>query len=196
MQPLRTQRPHGPSASYRTCSKCGEEKPTTEFFNERRGRDGLQAHCKLCDKAKAADYRARNPQIVRAANARSRIKNKDARYAYMKRWRAANPEHLRAQIAAWQRANRDAVRVSFSRYRAAKHGVAENTLTLDEWLVVLETWAARCAYCGSPDKISIDHVIPLSSGGGNTKENVVPACLPCNLKKWAGEAPPFRKRPS
>ena len=29
-----------------------------------------------------------------------------------------------------------------------------------------------------------DHVIPISKGGHNTKENIVPACQSCNNKKY------------
>ena len=39
-------------------------------------------------------------------------------------------------------------------------------------------------YCGSSkDKLSIDHVIPRSRGGGDNWENVVTACLACNVIK-------------
>ena len=44
----------------------------------------------------------------------------------------------------------------------------------------------RCQYCGhkfSSSELSLDHVIPLSRGGRSTWENVVCACLPCNVKK-------------
>lgn len=44
----------------------------------------------------------------------------------------------------------------------------------------------RCQYCGrkfSTSELSLDHVIPLSRGGKSTWENVVCACLPCNVRK-------------
>jgi len=40
-----------------------------------------------------------------------------------------------------------------------------------------------CQYCGSKDKLSIDHVIPVSRGGSNNFENCVASCIPCNVKK-------------
>ena len=33
------------------------------------------------------------------------------------------------------------------------------------------------------DRPTRDHVIPISKGGNNTKENIVPACGSCNSKK-------------
>lgn len=58
-----------------------------------------------------------------------------------------------------------------------------------------------CQYCGSPDDLTFDHLIPRSKGGATTWENVLTACSPCNLRKGsktpreAGMAPrslPFR----
>lgn len=40
-----------------------------------------------------------------------------------------------------------------------------------------------CAYCGSSDNLSIDHVKPVSKGGGNERTNLQCLCLPCNIKK-------------
>lgn len=44
----------------------------------------------------------------------------------------------------------------------------------------------RCQYCGRKfpsSELSLDHVIPISRGGKSTWDNVVCACLPCNVRK-------------
>ncbi len=41
----------------------------------------------------------------------------------------------------------------------------------------------RCVYCGSPEDLTFDHVIPRSKGGRTSWENIVAACSPCNLRK-------------
>jgi 5-methylcytosine-specific restriction endonuclease McrA len=42
----------------------------------------------------------------------------------------------------------------------------------------------RCVYCGSAGgRLTLDHVIPRSRGGGSEWENVVTSCAPCNLRK-------------
>ena len=71
-----------------------------------------------------------------------------------------------------------------------------NTLTYKEWLNILKKYDYKCAYCGCefdentlPQK---DHVIPISKGGHNTKENVVPACIICNSKKWTKIIQPYQ----
>lgn len=44
----------------------------------------------------------------------------------------------------------------------------------------------RCQYCGnrySSPRLSLDHVMPKSRGGPDTWENIVCACLDCNVSK-------------
>lgn len=44
----------------------------------------------------------------------------------------------------------------------------------------------QCQYCGkrfATSDLSLDHVVPRSQGGGATWENIVCACLACNIKK-------------
>jgi 5-methylcytosine-specific restriction endonuclease McrA len=41
----------------------------------------------------------------------------------------------------------------------------------------------HCQYCGSGDRLTLDHVLPKSRGGKDTWENLVAACVPCNNRK-------------
>lgn len=44
----------------------------------------------------------------------------------------------------------------------------------------------RCQYCGRrfpASELSLDHVVPRSQGGENTWENIVCACVKCNVRK-------------
>lgn len=44
----------------------------------------------------------------------------------------------------------------------------------------------RCYYCGAevnPEKLTMDHIVPLIRGGKSVKSNIVPACKECNNKK-------------
>lgn len=48
-----------------------------------------------------------------------------------------------------------------------------------------EFYGFHCAYCtiDCSDFPTIDHVLPLCKGGGNTLNNLVIACLKCNQEK-------------
>lgn len=48
---------------------------------------------------------------------------------------------------------------------------------------IKESWGHKCAYCGSEDNITIDHIIPQSKGGSDTTKNVVCCCHSCNHDK-------------
>jgi 5-methylcytosine-specific restriction endonuclease McrA len=57
-----------------------------------------------------------------------------------------------------------------------------------------------CQYCSyTGDDLTLDHVIPRSRGGGETWENMVTACVRCNVKKGSrtpGEANmPLKTKP-
>jgi len=42
----------------------------------------------------------------------------------------------------------------------------------------------RCTYCGSPDNLTLDHIVPRSKGGARWDDtNVTTACRPCNQAK-------------
>lgn len=56
------------------------------------------------------------------------------------------------------------------------------TLTIDEWIKTLEHFNYKCSYCGKDYEV-LEHYIPVSKGGGTTKDNCVPACASCNNLK-------------
>lgn len=55
----------------RTCSRCGIDKPTTEFHKASRRRDGLQTWCKICQREQVYAWRAANPEKAAATQRRS-----------------------------------------------------------------------------------------------------------------------------
>lgn len=49
---------------------------------------------------------------------------------------------------------------------------------------ILERDRHTCQYCRyKGEQLTLDHVIPRSRGGGDTWENLVTACVRCNVKK-------------
>ena len=66
-----------------------------------------------------------------------------------------------------------------SNLRAAKFGVMSD-VTFDQIKEIFTS--GNCAYCGGKTT-EIDHVWPMSRGGSNTADNIVPVCFPCNDNK-------------
>lgn len=76
-----------------------------------------------------------------------------------------------------------ALRVQYARIQRGKRNSASGMFTRQEWLGLLDFYDHRCLACGVTDRLSADHVIPLSRGGSNTIDNIQPLCKPCNSRK-------------
>lgn len=74
-----------------------------------------------------------------------------------------------------------------NRYRAP------GNYLLEELIALFERYDFKCAYCGGPAECR-DHVVPLSRGGTNWITNLLPSCLRCNNRKWAGTLSSFVAR--
>ncbi|HEX2556682.1 MAG TPA: HNH endonuclease, partial [Nitrososphaera sp.] len=61
------------------------------------------------------------------------------------------------------------------------------TLTLFQWIAILDHFDWKCAYCKGSFEL-MEHIISLSKGGGTTPDNVIPACAKCNMHKDRREA--------
>ena len=143
-------------------------------------------------------YAARNRTKIRAKQHETYLRNLEAnrardrergrqRYAkdpkahndYMKKWRAANPERARAYV-----------RLATHRRRA---GAGGDLIRVEDWEQLLRKFEGRCGYCGEHQgPIEADHRVPLSRGGQNTIENIVPACRRCNRRKHTKTEEEFR----
>src|SRR5258708_39693211 len=73
------------------------------------------------------------------------------------------------------------VRIRLALNAARKRGLPA-TLTLSEWLYILDHFGWKCAYCRGRFEV-IEHVTSIIAGGGTTVENVVPSCIRCNSIK-------------
>ena len=71
-------------------------------------------------------------------------------------------------------------RIRCHKRRAA---IQADTYTVAEWLNTVNLFDNACAYCGAKRNLTMDHVIPIKSGGRNILSNIVPACKSCNSRK-------------
>ena len=87
---------------------------------------------------------------------------------------------------------------------AKRQAILKNVHAVDVPTVDIETRFAEfdrsCAYCGTTEKLSLDHFISLSVGGSNCLGNFIPACSRCNSSKqhsdpyeWFKKQPYFSK---
>src|SRR5438105_4607941 len=81
-------------------------------------------------------------------------------------------------------------RVQHHNNRAIQYGLPA-TLTLQEWIVTLNHFEWKCAYCLSAPYKGFDHFIPFNIRNsplntiakGTSVDNCVPCCRSCNSRK-------------
>jgi 5-methylcytosine-specific restriction endonuclease McrA len=115
-------------------------------------------------------------------------KNKEKILKQNKKWREENPEHFKEIQKKWHKTEKGKAMIQRGNSkRQARIKKIINTLTSKEWLDILEKYNYRCFYCDAEFEIenmpTRDHIIPISKGGNNIKENVIPACKSCNSSK-------------
>jgi 5-methylcytosine-specific restriction endonuclease McrA len=137
-------------------------------------------------------WRERNPDRLRRYGLMYRVKNTDRKRQYCREWEERNKERrrLRKRITArvWRADNPESLKLYRKRREArarASEQAGRPTFTSADVRWRLAIQKQRCYWCKKRvgDSYHIDHIIPLSRGGSNSRENICVACAPCNLSK-------------
>ena len=218
----------------KTCTKCKENKPLTDFGVRNISIDGRRSHCNVCRRKQQKDYALNNPETVKQATKNYRRNNPKKTAVILKAWIDSNNEHLREyaiknrvkstsrqkvyaennkeKLAHKRLLNKDKLAAYNKTYRKTEKGILvssnsahkrrvmklntlDGTLPLNtsintaELRELLKIQNHKCGYCNIDLNLSmkrtvhLDHIIPLSKGGGHTICNVVWSCANCNLRK-------------
>src|SRR5664279_1999823 len=76
----------------KTCTKCGEGKPPSEFQRSARASDGLQNHCKVCANAYRRAWAAANSDKEKEYNRRYKEKHPERVAANNRAYVVAHPK--------------------------------------------------------------------------------------------------------
>jgi len=186
----------------RVCIECGQEYMPT---------GNNQKNCPICLVNNRISPSARQKELLARADKKfhssAEYKEKAARQARMRRADPANKEKISEQRRAGMiikrakglcSADRRKQVVYAEKHRALKYDntLISELLTEAQWRDILGQYHYRCAYCGRKmDKLTMDHVVPLSREGKHSANNVVPSCQHCNSVKnaktpeeWCGVA--------
>jgi 5-methylcytosine-specific restriction endonuclease McrA len=143
-------------------------------------------------------YRKNREQILakrRAARAisleehrekeRKRYAENASRYRETKKeWVRANPLKTAAKQKKWRKGKSDLI-AAYSHVRRARKRGAVGTYTPADVQNIRKLQRDRCALCSVKlhGAGHVDHIIALSRGGSNSKENLQLLCAPCNYAK-------------
>jgi 5-methylcytosine-specific restriction endonuclease McrA len=133
---------------------------------------------------RAHDYHEEHGETIRAQKRAYHQAHREAILSRQKARHHAKKEEDRARKLAYAKAHPDIINVMSARHRARKVNAPINDLTAAQWREIKEHYGHRCVYCGRKmQRLSQDHITPLSKGGSHTASNVVPACQSCNSIK-------------
>lgn len=145
----------------KTCSKCAEAKPLSEFHRNSARCDGRMVHCKVCNRARAAKWLAENRERNRLRSLAHARANKSAAYERVKNWRVKNRERRNASERARPKDNvLNAARRA--RYRAAQLQASPTWLTAIHRAQMQEFYDVSVALTTQTDIVHhVDHIHPL-----------------------------------
>ena len=198
--------------AHRTCSRCGVEKPISEFGKHKSGRNGIRAYCRVCAREEASAYAKAHPEKCLAAQRRRRKadpqKHRDNNRRYRERhleevrardreYAANHRDEANARVKAWKHKNperaRSLERVHVLNRRDRARGLPTG-MKADDWQRALSFFDECCAVCGArathKTPLCADHWIAAnkSYSPGAVPENIVPLCKPCNSRKLDRDA--------
>lgn len=124
---------------------------------------------------RATAWRLANPERYKENMRRAHERNREKRVAAAAAWKKANPE--KAKAAAIDHAHRRRAKKLEGDYAGCASLIAK--------------WKQQvrfiCHICGhrfqTKGNMHVDHIIPLSKGGGHVIENLQRLCSGCNLRK-------------
>ena len=176
---------------YKPCKGCNQVKPYSAYYLDRRPGRTVQSRCIECQKAyrlknidkdkanKAAYYQANKLKYKGYHKKRYSLHGVEIRQK-VKNWRLENPKRFIEQQRNYRQKNSDKHNEACQKRRAQKKNNGIYKITKTE---LKRLYSSPCFYCGSKEKITLDHVMPIALGGRHSIGNIVPACKSCNSSK-------------
>ena len=182
---------------FKRCTKCGRwlVASSLNFNKAKKGKFGLRAQCKECEKKYKKEYDETNKYAKAEYNKKYYEQNKEAIAKYKKRWDEENKEAVAEYCKKRYEENKEAIVERQKKYRntpqgqvvlfngrnkrRAKEQNQGSGIAEEQWLEMMNFFNWKCAYSGkklTKKTRSIDHIEPLNKGG----ENEIWNCIPMN----------------
>ena len=170
----------------KTCNRCKQWKPFSEFYKKSGRQDQWLFQCKGCFMTTCAENVNIESPKRRAKRLAGLIRvQKRLGGAWLRKKLETDPDYLKR--AHLKSCRKHAVRVNVTNAnRRALQKKAEGFFTADDWESIKRRQGYQCLCCLKVEpviRLTIDHVIPLKHGGPNWPSNLQGLCKPCNSRK-------------
>jgi transcription elongation factor Elf1 len=173
-----------PVAAGKVCTRCGAEKPLSEFYA--RARDGISAWCKTCESQYKKDWRNKNRQHVKEYTRQYDAVNRPDR---AKEWREKNRDRFNEWSRNYMKERRSQRAEYEARRRARIIGSyvepVDRQRVFDMALGMCDLQLTDdCHRLLDPDGWHLEHKTAIINGGEHSYRNTQASCPPCNYYKY------------
>lgn len=196
-----------PILTEKKCCDCGKIKLIDNFYRAKARKDGYTENCIECRERRRKDHEKTDPDVYKKRWGRyySQPENIEKNKKRMKKYREKHPEEIKENSHKAYEKHKDYYRTYSKAWYKTEKGLAlvkkkhavrrlrcagENQITAAQIRELEQENREKygvltCVYCVAPIKGSyhLEHRIPLSRGGENTKENATISCPTCNVRK-------------
>jgi 5-methylcytosine-specific restriction endonuclease McrA len=189
------------------CTGCNIVKTVDLFYREKAGH---RSKCKACEVVRGKQYYLDNKEAVKAKRAIYQKAHLAEQYVHNQAWRkrnvekvreagrrqyANNIEHRKKVKNEWRNKNAELVKGYLEKYRVQhlpkmaekahkrRVRVRGNGVYLVTEKELNRLYKSPCVNCGTKERITADHIIPVIRGGKHSIGNLQPLCLSCNASK-------------
>lgn len=159
-----------------------------ELMRAKRRRYGAENREK--ERASRREYAKNNPEKRKETLTKFFARHPGIKREYAQRHYYKHPERNRSRKRRYDAENPETGRANCRLRRARKRGLSYERFDRDE-ILARDGW--RCRICGKTVRTTgshhhalyanLDHIVPLSKGGGTTRDNTQTLCHGCNLRK-------------
>lgn len=187
----------------KVCSICGDWKSLSEYHKNSTISDGLDSRCKECCRVhKRIKYLANRGECVdcgaKIASSATRCTQCAPRLqrqihteragmegkvcSTCQKWRPLTEFCKGDRWDGLEHRCRACCTKRVGQRRAMLAGVTVEDIDVS---AIFDRDGRQCVYCGERENLTIDHIVPLDSGGPHCEDNLASACLRCNSSKGA-----------
>lgn len=134
------------------------------------------------------NYYWNNKDRLNQANREYRTANHQRILLHNRNYYRENAEFCRQISRDYRKRHPEVARQGRQRYYARKAKCVHEPFTVEQLRSHIAKWAGSCAYCGSFQAKTLDHLVSISKQGAHALSNLVPACQSCNSSKQEFDA--------